>query len=1060
MAITACGFLAAVSGFGSPAYRIERWKTEQGLPQTTIRCLLQTRDGYVWIGTASGLVRYDGRRFVVFDRGNTPELPDDNCVALAEGRDGALWVGTENGLFRWHGDRLTSWRAGLTNSPDSLAHNVVRALALSRDGGLWIGTANGLDLFRGGQFTHFTTNDGLQANNIRAVIEEAAGRVWVGTEMKNRIGGLQWLDPGSDKFVAMPGYGTNALFTVHNFLEDKAGRVWWGNNAGLHCFSNGVQTDFHGADGLATETVRRVAPCRGGGMLILTHREGGVTRHDELHKFKDGRITRIDLAKLGLEGDLISAIEDEEGGIWVGTRYDGLIRLQARLFRTFTTQDGLRENNVNSVCEEPGGAIWASTDGGLCEIRQDQVVEPPRYECGSSAVRSVQVDGLGRLWAAAPKRRVFGFGAASRGPQLDFLLAENAPVTEFTSLGRDAEGAVWVSRPGTAWRLEATAGSGGGTLSPRILRRVDGLPAAEIRAILCDRAGNVWFGTSGAGLCRLSPGHSNEVTEANPGFGSRPVPARSPGLERFTKRDGLCSDFVRGLCEDRNGTIWIGTDNGLACYREGRFDSLNRSQGLLDDRIHQLLADDFDSMWIGSNRGLIRVSIEELNLVAEGRRPAVNAVVFGEADGLPSSEVSGTCQPAACKAQDGRLWFPTIKGVAVIDPRDLPLNSLPPPVVIEEVRANDRVVSGDRRRTGLTPGMLESSSLPDGKQSTRPQVEPRTNDGAARRLPAGSGHLLEIRYTANSFAAPDKVRFRYRLDGYDQEWRSDSNNRRVAFYTNLRPGDYSFQVKACNNHGVWNEQGAVFRFQIEPFFYQTRTFYFACALGIVLAGLGLHRLRVHGLTRVQQLEKQIALDQERARIAHDIHDDLGSRLTQLSVLRELADRNLEVPDRARTQLEKLRTATSETFAALDEIVWAVNPQQDSLAGLGSYLREFSAGMLSGAGLQCRLDFPESLPDHALTAELRHDVFLTVKEALNNVLKHAHATKVWLRLGIQDTTFSLGIEDDGRGFDPALVSSAVADGLRNMRERVVRHRGQFELQSAPGQGTRIRLTIPL
>jgi len=326
------------------------------------------------------------------------------------------------------------------------------------------------------------------------------------------------------------------------------------------------------------------------------------------------------------------------------------------------------------------------------------------------------------------------------------------------------------------------------------------------------------------------------------------------------------------------------------------------------------------------------------------------------------------------------------------------------------------------------------------------------------RLPPGHGNVIEFRYTANSLVAPEKVRFKFCLGGYDQDW-TDASDRRVAYYTNLRPGPYTFRVKACNNHGVWNEEGASFAFYLAPHFYQTWPFYVLCGVLTALAGYGLHRVRLSVVRKVGRLERQHALEKERGRIANEMHDDLGSSLTQIALLSELANRDLERADRASEHIRKITGTAREVFRAMDEIVWAVNPKHDTLSSLIGYLSKFAQDYLRPAGIRCRLDLPEQLPPHPLATDERHNLFLAVKEALNNIAKHSSASEVWLRVAITPATCLITIEDNGRGF---VVESARPDGngLGSMRERLTAIGGEFHLVSQPGRGTKLELLLNL
>ena len=441
---------------------------------------------------------------------------------------------------------------------------------------------------------------------------------------------------------------------------------------------------------------------------------------------------------------------------------------------------------------------------------------------------------------------------------------------------------------------------------------------------------------------------------------------------------------------------------------------------------------------MSSHDGIIRASEAELNACAEGKTNEVHCETYGINDGMPTIECSEGLQPAGCKTADGRLWFPTSKGLVAVNPLDVEVNHLPPPVVIEEVRVDDRPVTG---------GALSSSPL---------------------KIPPGR-HRFEFQYTGLSFVDPEKVQFRYRLDGFETDW-VNAAGRRTVNYNYIPPGNYSFQVIACNNDGIWNETGASIPFGVLPFFWQTLWFQILAWIVIVAASGGLvwfdtrRRMR----RKLERLEWQRAVEHERARIAHDIHDDLGSHLTRISMLSESACGELDHPERAATDLNQISDTARELTRAMDEIVWAVNPRHDTLEGLASYLEKFAQDLLATAGIRCRLDLPLQFPEWRLTAELRHNLFLAFKEALHNAVKHSAASEVHIRLVPKTAAFELAVEDNGRGFAPGTVGRPSVDpgrlasgnGLENMTRRLAEIHGHCDIQSAPGQGTRVIFTIPL
>jgi signal transduction histidine kinase len=403
-----------------------------------------------------------------------------------------------------------------------------------------------------------------------------------------------------------------------------------------------------------------------------------------------------------------------------------------------------------------------------------------------------------------------------------------------------------------------------------------------------------------------------------------------------------------------------------------------------------------------------------------------------------SSECNGgDNQPAGAKDSEGRIWFPTARGVVAVDPRAVHQNDAAPPVVIEQVVADGEIIYGD----GL------DRNAPRPVLGSRPMA-----------LAAGHARLLEIRYAANSFVAPEKVRFRYRMEGHDREWR-DGGGSRVAYYNSLRPGDYRFQVKACNNHSYWNETGATFAFSLAPHFWQTWPFAAACAAAAVALAAGIQRHRLGVQRRILRLEQAAALQAERARIAKDLHDDLGATLTGVALQADVARRHARQPAALDAQLDAISRGARSLVEQMRETVWAMNPACDTIESAVSFLCQFAETFLAAASIRCRLDVPREIPPVELSADARHHLFLALKEALNNVVKHASAAEVWLRFQFDDEALTLTVQDDGRGFDSTLLNGA-GQGLKNLRNRLETLAGSFELNTTPDHGARIRLRIPL
>ncbi|MBI4663152.1 MAG: hypothetical protein HY735_30460 [Verrucomicrobia bacterium] len=566
----------------------------------------------------------------------------------------------------------------------------------------------------------------------------------------------------------------------------------------------------------------------------------------------------------------------------------------------------------------------------------------------------------------------------------------------------------------------------------------NGLASYDVRAILQDRTGTCWVGTFGG----LNVWSNQQFTS-------------------ITTRQGLSDDRVQTLYEDSESTLWIGTQKGLNRLRKGVVRALTSQDGLFHDVVNQILEDDSGNFWMSCPAGIYQVNRQHLNDVADGRTNRIRCVAYGESDGMVSSETAGGSQPAGCKARDGRLWFPTAKGVVVFDPQSLPENRIPPPVVIEQVIVDDEVVHGDR------------SSRP--KEAPISQLAPHEVSAPSPRLlrlGPGRARYVEFRYTANSFTAPENVRFKYRLEGHDQDWR-DAGAERSARYNNLRPGNYTFRVKASNNHGYWNEVGDSFAFSLAPHFYQTAWFSIACALAVIGVGFGIHPVRVGVIREFERLRQQHALELERARIAQDMHDELGANLTNIALLGEVVKQNLSRTELIQTEAEKISNIAGGLVDNLSELVWAANPKHDTLPELVSYLREKIGSFFEGDAIRCRMDFPANPPDLPVAGNVRRNLYLAVKEALHNVLKHSRATEVCVRLRCvsddtsrethspsKPTTLEIQITDNGRGFDANGNNNGLHHGLENMKRRLADLNGTFNLQSGPGQGTNICMRITL
>jgi signal transduction histidine kinase/streptogramin lyase len=624
-----------------------------------------------------------------------------------------------------------------------------------------------------------------------------------------------------------------------------------------------------------------------------------------------------------------------------------------------------------------------------------------------------------------------GLGLLKDGRFTTFSRRDGLPLDRLFCVLRDRRGDLWVG----------TAGAGlarrrGGRFTRYTTR--DGLANDNVRALYEDREGNLWVGTSG-GLSRYRDGRFTTYTTAD-GLPNDAVHAIHQdrrgalwlgtwggGLSRFqngiftafSRKDGVPNTFILSFYEDREGSLWIGTlGGGLVRLREGRFRVYTTKEGLFEDLVYQVFEDGRENLWISCNKGVYRVSKRELDDLDRGLVRSVRSVAFGVADGMPSGECTSGSQPLGGKGRDGRLWIPTQNGVVVIDPERLETNQVPPPVVIEELLVDRRPV------------------LVEGQPS----------------LPPGGGDL-EFHYTGLSFLVPGKVRFKYRLEGWSDEW-VDAGPRRVAAYTNIPPGRYRFRVIAGNADGVWNETGASFDFRLRPHFYQTWWFYGLAAMTVALAGLGLHRLRV------RQVEAEFAaVLAERTRMSRELHDTLAQGFAGIAIHLDAAAACLpKGAHELRGHLALARALVRESLAEARRAVLDLRPRALEHADLAAALSDMAGRLAAEATIQVEVTgAPRRLASAMETHLLR-----IAQEAVTNALRYAGAREIRVGLDFAGDHVSLRVQDDGCGFpvSPTAPSTSGHLGLVGIRERAARMGGRLTLQSRAGSGTEVVVEVPL
>lgn len=1013
------------------SYQVDRYTVEQGLPHNKVLAVVQTRDGYLWIGTLAGLARFDGVRFTVFDRNNTPEMRNDAINALAEDRqDGSLWINTGECLLRYYRHQFERFDA-----PDGFPHPFGR-LWPARSGGVWYSPRAGqLVLLRSGAARTWSLGPDQPVESLgrRVVqVEEDGTSLLVLT-----LGGMIRLEETGALTQLGPPVPTDK--SCRHFLKQPGGTILLAAEEGLWRRDTAGWKLIEAVGFGEHQCPDRICRSRDGGLWIpwRTHLTWNDFAPARVARFREGQSEFLNLSQLS-DCKLNDFLEDREGHLWIGTEA-GLYQLRPQAVRVYARGDGLRSAFVKSLTQGPDGTIWLGTTAGVSGIKDGQVTNLPPVEPSNwGRAEGLLADRRGRVWYGVHYETVKAFDQGAWVP-----VGEVSPSKGWLrTLYEDRSGRIWAgSDLGVAWLDEVGE-------THQITQT---LSHPDVRVIHQDRRGDLWFGTFGGGLNRWRDGKITSYSSGGGEYNNRAwcIHEDADGVFWVGSRDGLNQFVPLGLEQLRDATPEVRTSE--------RFFTFTIRHGLRENLINNVQEDDFGYLWLSGVQGIYRISRDELNEVAAGRKTRVQVLAFGEAEGMLNSQCNGGVnQPSGCKDRAGRIWFPTAQGAAVIDPAAIRLNEVPPPVVIEQVKADDEVIYGDQatanaRLPASSPGFQLASV------NAQPGDRGVVSSNALLRLAAGRARVLEIRYTGNSFAAPRKMRFKFRLEGHDLDWRYDDHSR-VAFYTNLRPGAYRFQVDACNNHGVWSEAPAEWSFVLAPHFWQTWAFTFLASVILIGAAAGLQAFRLHWQRRLLQLEHQQALADERTRIARDLHDDLGTALTgpalQFDVLRRVAH---DGPGVTKLLVESA-TRVRRLAEHMREVVWAVNPRCDTVPSLAGFLEQQASLFRSGDGV-CRLDFPEDIPALPLAGEARHQLALSVREALANVVRHAAATEVVLALRIEAGQLIVRIVDNGRGFCVEKRSGS-GHGLLNLQERLKRIGGSFDCRSEPGRGTTIELRVPL
>jgi ligand-binding sensor domain-containing protein/class 3 adenylate cyclase len=867
-------FLPSLSPTKLPSqYLYDTWTSESGSPplpkDIAPVSIAQTTDGYIWIATSSGLLRFDGARFVILDSTNAKGLRGTDMKALYAAKDGALWIGTGgNGLFRHWNGKFTQH-----SSDTSELYSVIRTVFQDSRGIVWAGTQNGALIVHESD-AGIVSKPQLAGNippvEISAIVEDAQHRIWIGTQQD----GLYVVENGQTKHISQAdGLADNVITAL---AADSSGAVWIGTaSRGVQCRKDGVFIrSITDANGLSSNAVSGLIVHRNGTLWIGTG--------NGLCRLANGIITVFNSSNTALSSNTILALcEDYEGSMWIAAGGSGIDRIKEPKFTAFGKKENFPDI-VSTVFEDHSKRVWMGSfyNAGITLVQDDK----PRHLDHTNTkgipegafVRAISDDGKGRVW----------FGTVGLG----LLRYENGGFTQLTSsadimhniiraLYRDHNDQVWVgSFGGGLLKIDYTA-QGAPMLTPALSTK-DGLTSDYIFNIAQDRRKRLWLATRDGGV---------NIIDQN------------GTITAIRQKQGLPSNSALYVTCDDEGTMWIGTQFGIALWQENTNKGTNNAaslkilssqNGLPEEATRQMIQDKQGNYWLTALGGIYCIPKQQVREFLAGQRTQVEVVSYGKSDGMRSAECNGNNQPAAFFDSHGQFWFPTMKGVVRFSPERLVRNTIPPPVLIEEVLAND-------------------------KRVTVPE------DGGIVQLRAGTDRIT-IRYTALSLLFPDNVRFRYRLEGFDEDW-IDVGKRREAYYTNLSPREYVFRVQACNNDGTWNDVGAELRIELRPRFYQTWWFLILCVFALMAAVWGFlqWRLRV-----AKQRERELAklVDDRTAEIQRQVKilDEQAREIEMNNT--ELQEKNFQI-EMSNSQLQEKNQVIEEERSKSDRLLLNILPPQ-------------------------------------------------------------------------------------------------------------------------------------
>lgn len=964
-------------------YRFDSWTTDNGLPQNGVRSIAQTPDGYLWFTTLDGLVRFDGIKFTVFNKSNTKGIINNRFWFLQSFADGSVWAATDSGdLTIYRDNQFTSFSA--EEVPDSQ----IIGIHPDQNGEPLIETGKKFIYLRDGKFVIGKTVE-KRETPIHIIKGNSSGK-WKITPTETIYEKDGKTEIYSLKLDSFSSYNLN-------FYEEKSGGLWASEVGKLYFLKDGKITEYNEKDGVPQNTLAHSFWEESDGSLWFATGNFSFSGVG-LVRFKDGRFNRFGLQQ-GLSNNRIFYVfKDREGTIWLATD-KGLNRLRRQIIKPFSVKDGLINNETYPILKASDDTVYIGTVEGLSIYRDGKFVNQMFY-CrqallSKASIQSLWEDAKGRVWIGT----ISCLGILENGAIREVTQFSDTPKA-FYAIRSDRHNDLWLGtehhgvfqyRDGKIIQHYTTA---------------NGLPSNDVKVIHEDGTGDLWFGTFG-GLAHFKNGK----------------------FINYRINEGLPSNLVRSITEDADGNLWIGTyDGGLARFKDGKFFNFNTDNGLFNNGVFAIMDDEHGNFWMSSNKGIFRASKQQLNDFADGKSDRYESFSYGKDDGMLTTECNGGRQPSAIKDSAGKIWFPTLEGIAVVDPKNLGTNPLPPPVEIETVAIDrENVNIGKNTAIILTPAQ----------------------------------NYLDIEYTALSFIKSEQIKFRYKLEGLDKNW-VDAGTRRTVNYSYLPSGEYVFRVIAANADGIWNNQGKSIKIIVLAPIYKTWRFWFSLFIILAIVSYLIYRYRIKQLQKLnaaqESFSRQLIESQEaeRKRIAQELHDGLGQNLLVIKNRALLGLTAKENREKADEQFSEIQESVTDALAEVRTIAYNLRPLHIERLGLSSTIEEMIEDIEAASEISINCDI-ENI-DETFSKENEINIYRIIQEVLNNIVKHSEAKRASVTIFRENQKIVLTIKDDGKGFDVAKVSDRKGLGLNGISERVKILGGNYSIESEIGQGTTVSIEI--